>query len=374
MSEKCETTMSMSISAANPHSEHTRRGVRLFAALLLGLLALASGPSISTARAGASSMPARPTETRALAQPAFIPYGCAWLPSGVTSCPDIWYATVPVKNGWRYLYMNLWLPTTRTGLDPLLIYIPGGGYLNGARANCPGEIVAAMNYAMACIDYRHSDEATFPAQIWDVKQAVRALRAYAPWYGLDPARFGAWGDSAGGHLAALLGTSGGVAELEGSGGYLGYSSRVQAVVDWFGLTDFTQVKPAVETQMTWPIPNDVWAANQGLPWYTYTVVTNLLLGGPVSQHLDLARQANPMTWVDPTDPPFFILHGEQDTIVPVEQSQILADALGASGVAVTLIRDDWRGHSPSDRDGSGYGPQTIEQAVSFFDTVLHGRQ
>jgi acetyl esterase/lipase len=226
---------------------------------------------------------------------------------------------------------------------------------------------------MACIEYRHSDQAIFPAQIHDVKLAVRWLHANAYYYGVDPARFGAWGDSAGGHLAALLGTSGGVPELEGAElGYSGSSSKVQAVVDWFGLTDFTRVTPAFEFEISWPLKDEFYDEYGDRPWYIYTVATTLLLGGPVSDHLELARQANPITWIDPTDPPFYIMHGDIDTIVPVEQSQILADAL-VGKVPVTLQRDAWRWHSPSDQGGDGYGPVTVSQALAFFDSVLHGR-
>jgi acetyl esterase/lipase len=208
-----------------------------------------------------------------------------------------------------------------------------------------------------------------------VKRAVRWLRAHAATYGLDREKFGAWGDSAGGHLAALLGTSGGVKELEGPYGYTSYSSNVQVVVDWFGLTDFTRVEPAFVQNIEWPVPDKVWENYHQKPWYLYTVVTTLVLGGPVSEHLDLARSANPITWVDPTDPPFLIVHGEADTIVPVDQSQILSDALGTNAVPVTLIRDSWRGHSPSDEGNPNwYGAATIEQALAFFDLYLHGRR
>jgi acetyl esterase/lipase len=306
--------------------------------------------------------------------PLALPYGCK-TSGDVTRCLDTYFATVRTQTGWRKLYMNIYLPSNRPGLDPLLIYIPGGGYVVGGREDCPGEIAAISGYAIACIEYRHSQEAVFPAQIYDVKRAVRWLRAHAAYYGIDPEKFGAWGDSAGGHLAALLGTSGDVKELEGPYGYISTSSKVQAVVDWFGLTDFTQVEPAFVEAISWPVPYEVWATYNEKPWYLYTVVTTLVLGGPVSQHLDLARQASPLTWVDPTDPPFLIVHGEADTIVPVQQSQFLSDWLGANAVPVTLVRDSWRGHSPSDQGGENwYGAATIEQALAFFDRYLHGRQ
>ncbi len=338
--------------------------------LPLALLVLAMHSSIGAAPALAAPTPPQGVPTSPLLSPASY-YGCVTT-GDVTRCLNVWYATVKTKTGWRSLYMNIYLPATRPGPDPLLVYIHGGGWVIGDRTNCPGEIIAQRGYALACIEYRYSQEAVFPAQIYDVKRAVRWLRAHAYAFDLDPDKFGAWGDSAGGHLAALLGTSGGVKELEGPYGYLSYSSSVQAVADWYGLTDFTQVQPAFVETINWPVPYEVWALYHLKPWYIYTVATTLLLGGPVMEHLDLAQQANPLTWVDPSDPPFLILHGEADDIVPVQQSQMLSDWLGANAVPVTLIRDGWRGHSPSDQDNNdgSYGIHTIEQTLAFFDQHL----
>lgn len=138
--------------------------------------------------------------------------------------------------------LDLYVPNNTTSPVPLIIWIHGGAWRSGDKQLAPNSFplrYARNGYAVASINYRLSDEAIFPAQIYDCKAAVRWLRANASAYNLDVTRIGAWGLSAGGHLASLLGTGGDVTDLEGNvGGNLQHSSRVQAVVDWFGPTDF----------------------------------------------------------------------------------------------------------------------------------------
>ena len=335
-------------------------------AVIAAIIALHTTNGLTPARAATPA--SAPTST---SESASEIYGCT-TKDNIVSCKDVWFASPKINNGYQRLYMNIYLPADRPGPHPLLIYVHGGGYVVGNRYNCPGEMTAARGYALACIEYRYSYQAVFPAQIYDVKRSIRWLRAHAGTYNVDPNRFGIWGDSSGGHLAALAGASNGYAELEGPYGYLTTSSDVQAVADWYGPTDFTQVPAAFEAPLTWPVQDAIEDTYGYWPWYTYTVITNLLVGGPVSQHLDLAWWANPLTFVDPTDPPFFILHGEQDDVVPVSQSQRLSDWLGANGVPVTFVRESWRGHTPSDQgyDDGSYGHWTIEMTMQFFDNVL----
>ena len=118
------------------------------------------------------------------------------------------------------------------------------GLVGGSKEGCPAVPLAAKGYAVASINYRLSQHAVFPAQIEDCKAAIRWLRANAAKYHLDPDHIGVWGASAGGHLVAMLGTTGGVKELEGTGGNLDQSSRVQCVVDWFGPTDLATMGTA----------------------------------------------------------------------------------------------------------------------------------
>ena len=149
---------------------------------------------------------------------------------------DLVYARAGAKD----LLLDLYLPEGAPRPLPLVVWIHGGGWRNGAKEQTPARRLVERGYAVASINYRLSGEAIFPAQIHDCKAAVRWLRANAAKYGLDAGRVAAWGSSAGGHLVALLGTSGGIMELEGGLGNADQSSRVQAVVDFFGPHGFPQ--------------------------------------------------------------------------------------------------------------------------------------
>lgn len=285
----------------------------------------------------------------------------------ITVIKDIEYATYQDRGQTKSLLLDLYLPQTRTiEPSPLLIYIHGGGWREFSKEICPGEIVAQKGWAIACINYRYSTEAIFPAQIHDAKGAVRWLRANAKQYNLDPERFGAWGASAGGHLSALLGTSEGVAALEGSHGNGEYSSGIRAVSNWYGPTDFTKVTPA----FTKPISPEVLKEYRGQPWYLYTVVTTQLLGGLVTQKPELTQAANPIAYIDPQDPPFMVLHGDLDKIVPVSQSEILVTALESQGVPVTFVRKPEMTHSYQGENGERFDPELIDLTLNFFKETL----
>lgn len=136
------------------------------------------------------------------------------------------------------LKLDLYLPAEVKDA-PLVVWIHGGGWSGGSKNGCPISWLTDDGYAVASISYRLTDKAIFPAQIHDCKAAIRWLRANAEKFGYSTAKVGVSGSSAGGHLAALVGTSGDVKELEGTvGGNLDQSSRVDAVVDFYGATDF----------------------------------------------------------------------------------------------------------------------------------------
>src|SRR5207237_10124027 len=160
-------------------------------------------------------------------------------------------------------------------------------------------------YVVASINYRLTPKYRWPAQIEDTKCAVRYLRANAARYNVNPDRIAIWGSSAGGHLAALAGLAGPSAGLEGTGGYEGVSSSVIAVIDMSGPTDFTAPpEPGIDTS---------------------PVVA--LLGKPLDSAGDLLSRASPVTYVTKDAPPFLIMHGDKDQVVPFSQSQILYDKL-----------------------------------------------
>src|SRR3984957_17629211 len=181
---------------------------------------------------------------------------------------------------------------------PLIVWIHGGGFLFGTKGGFPVEPVPLHllleGYAIASINYRLSPEAVFPAQLEDCKAAIRWLRAHADEIGIDPNRIGVWGASAGGNLAALVGTTGGVSDFEG-GENLGYSSRVQAVYDFFGPTDFLQM--------------DANRLSDGQTHNAPDSPESKLVGGPIQDNPDKVRRVNPITYVTRNAPPFLIVHG-----------------------------------------------------------------
>jgi acetyl esterase/lipase len=277
-----------------------------------------------------------------LAASALVP---AQQPQGVPEGVKVLRGLEYVAKGHERQQLDLYLPEKSDGPRPLIIWIHGGAWRGGSKDKCPAVPFVARGYAVASINYRLSQHAVFPAQIEDCKAAVRWLRAHARKYGLDPERFGAWGASAGGHLAALLGTAGDVKDLEGQGGNLDQSSRVQAVVDWFGPTDLLKMGGSHD--------------NPKSP-------ESLLIGGPVQQHKEKAARANPITYVTRDDAPFLILHGDKDPTVPYNQSELLAEALKKAGVEVTLRRVAGAGHGGKDFNS----PENRRLMEEFFDRHL----
>jgi acetyl esterase/lipase len=211
-------------------------------------------------------------------------------------------------------------------------------------------------YAVASINYRLSQHTAFPAQINDCKAAIRWLRANAKTYNLDPERIGVWGASAGGHLAALMGTSGGVEDLEGKGGDADQSSRVQAVVDFFGPTDFLQMDahavPGARLKHDSPDSPE-----------------SRLIGGAIQENVEKVGRANPIKYVTKDAPPFLIVHGEQDPLVPCHQSELLYEALKQARCDVTFYKIAGAGHGSAE-----FNTDMVRAAVqAFFDKHLKPR-
>lgn len=245
----------------------------------------------------------------------------------VRTLADIEYGRV----GNTQLLLDMVLPQGAAHALPVLVWIHGGGWHQGDKGDITpgwGESWANEGYAAVSINYRLTDEATFPAQIHDCKGAIRWLRAHADDYDLDPKRIGVWGSSAGGHLAALLGTTGGVASLEGDLGCADQPSDVQAVCAWMAPTHLYSMAAACEHQ-------DYWAPDS---------VLSALLGGQLSEHEDQARAASPATWVSGDEPPFLIAHGDADTVVPYQQALVLHDRLLHVGVDTALYTFQGAGH------------------------------
>ena len=271
------------------------------------------------------------------------------IPESVTVHRDIAYVT----DGHERQKLDLYVPADTGENLPLIIWVHGGAWLGGNKTHYrPMEYLSA-GYAGASINYRLSQHAVFPAQIEDVKAAIRWLRANAETYRLDPNRFAAWGSSAGGHLVAMLGTAGDVAEFE-VGKNLEVSSKVQAVVDYFGPTDFLQM--------------DAHRLPDGLVHDVPDSPESKLVGGPIQEHKDRVAKANPITYVSKDDSPFLIIHGDQDKLVPFHQSMLLNDALEKAGVPVTFYRVEGSGH------GWFRDPKVPEVTKTFLEQHLKPTQ
>ena len=265
---------------------------------------------------------------------------------------DLPYADVAGKP----LHLDLHLPRD-TPRPPLVIYIHGGGWRNGDRKRTLQKVgfrdpILNAGYALASIDYRLSDTATFPAQIHDCKGAVRWLRAHAGKYGYDASRIAAVGTSAGGHLAMLLGASGGVEALEGAvGDHSDQPSDVQAVVDFFGPVDFL-LRSRTQTRK---------CNHPGGPVYQ-------LLGGSVRKNTDLAKLASPLRHVSPGDPPVLIVHGLMDSTVNPGQSIELYQKYKKEGLPVELhlLPDAGHGIRQSAK------PDIMPRMIGFLNAHLRG--
>ncbi|HEU4965027.1 MAG TPA: alpha/beta hydrolase [Bacilli bacterium] len=235
---------------------------------------------------------------------------------------------------------------------PVIVYIHGGGWMGGDKSLIGGQhnaTLARYGFFTVSINHRLTGVAPFPAQIHDVKAAIRWLRANADTYGIDPNKIGVWGHSSGGHLAALLATSGDVPELEGNSGSPGYSSRVQAAVTSAGPVD-------VLTMGGWhDLPNSPEARFVNAEY--------------VKDNPELAKMTNPITYINGDEPPVLIIHGDQDSIVPVSQAELLYQAL----TDVSLLRvkqgdhDDYNG-------GNLEMVELLDTVRSFFHKHLNGNR
>jgi acetyl esterase/lipase len=249
------------------------------------------------------------------------------------------------------LTLDLYTPEGLDGLAPLVVYIHGGGWTSGDKSDGVGLIfkdeLIRRGFVFAALNYRLAPKYAFPAPIEDVKCAIRYLRAHSDRFKINPQRIGVLGGSAGGHLAALLAAST-VEQGWDVGEYLDQSSRVQAVVDMYGPSDL----PTMFAQS---------GRMESLNIFNATNPDDLTL-----------RTYSPTTYISPDDPPFFILHGDQDQSVPIQQSEILVEKLKAAGVPVEYLVVKNAGHSFQPAGGEispGLG-ELAKKVADFFQRYL----
>lgn len=246
--------------------------------------------------------------------------------------------------------MDIFTQQGATTPRPALVAVHGGGWSAGNKRefDIGAPYFVNLGFVFVSIDYRLDQVAPYPAQIEDCKCAVRFLKANAAKYHIDPNRIGVWGASAGGHLVALLGTTAGIKRLEGSGGWQDQSSSVAAVLDWFGPTDLRASS------------DPTYNVSEGRK-----MIEQLLGGSPVDKP-ELASDASPVAFVKPGDPPFLIMHGSADPLVPVSQSQELYDALKAAGDQATLKIVQGAAHGGP----QFFSPDNVLLMDSFLRTTL----
>ena len=275
-----------------------------------------------------------------------------------------------IKNKWKDIaYANksaaekldIYLPNEGNGPFPIIMSVHGGAFLGGDKAD--GQVNPMLQglkrgYAVVSINYRLSGEAIFPADIMDVKAAIRWVKANANQYKLNPDKIALWGGSAGGNLVALAGTSAGVKDLEDlSLGNADKDTRVQAVVDWFGPTNFLLMDAQLkETGNGNPDHSD---ANSP---------ESRLMGQKITEIPEQVQRSNPETYISKDDPPFLIEHGTKDQLVPTQQSVQFAEklekVLGKDKVTLHLLEGARHG-----------GPQyetkeNLDLVFSFLDSLL----
>lgn len=278
----------------------------------------------------------------------------AQAPPGVRVIRDLAY----VPGGDAAQVLDLYLPEQASAKPlPLFVWIHGGGWTGGSKDGPYGLDLVGKGYAVASVEYRFSQKALFPAQIQDCQAAIRWLRANSKAYNLDPKHIAVGGASAGGHLVALLGTAGGKRAFAPVGGNEKQSDRVQAVLDLFGPTDFSTVMSQAAADPT----RNVFNFNHGDPY-------SLLIGVPLGSDRAKEEAVSPMHYVSKDNPPFLILHGTADALVPFAQSVELADALRKVKVDAILQRLTGSGHG-----GPAFDQPAVRKLVhNFLDKRLRG--
>lgn len=335
----------------------------LLTIVALSISACSSGAANSTSSDAETSVPTEATNT---SNDNVLPAGGLPMDGGMPGGSGNFVSIDPTYSDLAYASLSdaqkldLYIPEG-AGPFPLVIMIHGGGFMFGDKTDGGGlagvDQLVSAGYAVASINYRLSSEATYPAQINDAKAAVRFLRATAAKYNLNPDKFAAFGASAGGNLASLLGTTCGVSELEGADlGNADQSSCIQATVDWFGPIDFLKMDEQFAGTSCTANHNEASSPE------------SKLVGAAIQTVPDLVATTNPMNYITADDTPFFIENGTADCNIPPVQNKNLADALsaviGADKVTYTTIEGAAHGGSEFETE------ENLQLVISFLDKYL----
>ena len=277
-------------------------------------------------------------------------------PKGFTAERDILY----VPGGDPAQSLDLYFPEKPSEKPlPLIIFVHGGAWWGGNKSWCPAPIIFPEGYAYASFEYRFSRKAKFPAQIQDCLAAVRFLRANAKKYNLDSNRFGAWGSSAGGHLVNLMATVADKKIFEPIGGNEDQSERLQAVIDYYGPTDFTNVMKHAEEDKE--VRNTFKFRTKDDPY-------SVLIGVNLGDDKEKTDAVSPMSYVSKDAAPLLIMHGTADPLVPFAQSVEFYEALKKAGANVVMQKFPHEGHGGAEFDL----PIARDLMRRFFDKYLRG--
>lgn len=217
--------------------------------------------------------------------------------------------------------LDLYLPENHEEPTPLIIFFHGGGWMSGGKKIIePGALrQVKRGYAVASISYSFIPWKRWPTQAYEIKAAVRWLRANAEKYNLNAEKILVWGVSAGAHLVNILGSSNSSKKLEGNLTPQNVSSDVQGVISWYGFSDFSQM------------------GKNGFIALLTNIATSMLVGENVKKNTEKTQSANPINYINQNTPPFFIMHGAKDTVVNIHQSELLHTALQEKGIQSTFI-------------------------------------
>ncbi len=248
---------------------------------------------------------------------------------------------------------------------PAVLFITGGGFMDSPKTKFISQRVAMAKagYVVASIDYRVVPMVTFPGPIEDAKTAVRYLKANSKKFGIDANKIAVMGESAGGYIAAMLGTTNGFTEFD-KGSYLDQNSNVQAVIDLYGLSDLTTVgedfsEEIKEAHKSPAIPEAMLV--NGIPWQG---------GGSILSDLGKANKANPITYISKDTPPFLLMHGNADFVVSPSQTEKLHKALIDKNINSTRYIVEGADHAGV----MWYQPEIIEKIIDFLNENLKGKK